>query len=245
MIKAAKNKKAAIGLVLSAAICAFICGVTEPFEFGFMFLCFPLYIVYAALYGIFTVITYYVGFRAGFCFSAGATDLVFSSFLPAANNTLMIIPLGIAAFVVFYLVFYFAITKFNLKTPGREDEEADFAEVDKNAKLANNDFTAIAAAVLEGLGGKENVESLDNCITRLRHGSQGRHARQREEDQGCRRGWRNASVADRSSGYHWHQGPVRSRRNGKDAEVTLKAIQRSLKCSHTVWKYSRVGTPNG
>ena len=123
MIKAAKNKKAAIGLVLSAAICAFICGVTEPFEFGFMFLCFPLYVVYAALYGIFTIITYYVGFRAGFCFSAGATDLVFSSFLPAANNTLMIIPLGIAAFVVFYLVFYFAITKFNLKTPGREDEE--------------------------------------------------------------------------------------------------------------------------
>ena len=109
MIKAAKNKKAAIGLVLSAAICAFICGVTEPFEFGFMFLCFPLYVVYAALYGIFTIITYYVGFRAGFCFSAGATDLVFSSFLPAANNTLMIIPLGIAAFVVFYLVFYFAI----------------------------------------------------------------------------------------------------------------------------------------
>ena len=168
MIKTAKNKKAAIGLVLSAAICAFICGVTEPFEFGFMFLCFPLYIVYAALYGIFTVITYYVGFRAGFCFSAGATDLVFSSFLPAANNTLMIIPLGIAAFVVFYLVFYFAITKFNLKTPGREDEEADFAEADKNATLANNDFTAIAAAVLEGLGGKENVASLDNCITRLR-----------------------------------------------------------------------------
>ncbi|MFR0941523.1 MAG: PTS transporter subunit EIIC [Butyricicoccus sp.] len=116
MIKAAKNKKAAIGLVLSAAICAFICGVTEPFEFGFMFLCFPLYVVYAALYGIFAIITYYVGFRAGFCFSAGATDLVFSSFLPAANNTLMIIPLGIAAFVVFYLVFYFAITKFNLKT---------------------------------------------------------------------------------------------------------------------------------
>ena len=168
MIKTAKNKKAAIGLVLSAAICAFICGVTEPFEFGFMFLCFPLYIVYAALYGIFTIITYYVGFRAGFCFSAGATDLVFSSFLPAANNTLMIIPLGIAAFVVFYLVFYFAITKFNLKTPGREDEEADFAEADKNATLANNDYTAIAATVLEGLGGKDNIASLDNCITRLR-----------------------------------------------------------------------------
>ena len=117
MIKTAKNKKAAIGLVLSAAICAFVCGVTEPFEFGFMFLCFPLYVVYSALYGIFTIITYYSGFRAGFCFSAGATDLVFSASLPAAAKTWMIIPLGIAAFVVFYAVFYFAITKFDLKTP--------------------------------------------------------------------------------------------------------------------------------
>ena len=68
-----------------------------------------------ALYGIFTVITYYSGFRAGFCFSAGATDLVFSASLPAAAKTWMIIPLGIAAFVVFYAVFYFAITKFDLK----------------------------------------------------------------------------------------------------------------------------------
>ena len=170
MIQTAKStkKKIAIGLVGSAALCAFICGVTEPFEFAFMFLAPGLYVVYALLYGIFTVITVLVGFRAGFSFSAGATDLLFSASLPAAANTWMIIPLGIAAFVVFYLVFYFAITKFNLKTPGREDEEADFAEVDKNAKLANNDFTAIAAAVLEGLGGKENVESLDNCITRLR-----------------------------------------------------------------------------
>ena len=98
MVRTAKNKKAAIGLVVSAAICAFVCGVTEPFEFGFMFLCFPLYVVYAALYGIFTIITYYSGFRAGFCFSAGATDLVFSASLPAAAKTWMIIPLGIAAF---------------------------------------------------------------------------------------------------------------------------------------------------
>ena len=165
MIKAAKNKKAAIGLVLSAAICAFICGVTEPFEFGFMFLCFPLYVVYAALYGIFTIITYYVGFRAGFCFSAGATDLVFSSFLPAANNTLMIIPLGIAAFVVFYLVFRFAIVKFDLKTPGREDDDT---EAEKQVVLANNDYTKVGEIVLEGIGGKDNVVSLDNCITRLR-----------------------------------------------------------------------------
>ncbi len=166
MVRTAKNKKAAIGLVVSAAICAFVCGVTEPFEFGFMFLCFPLYVVYAALYGIFTIITYYSGFRAGFCFSAGATDLVFSASLPAAAKTWMIIPLGIAAFVVFYAVFYFAITKFDLKTPGREDEDAEEAE--KKVVLANNNYTEVAAAVLKAIGGKENVSSADYCTTRLR-----------------------------------------------------------------------------
>ena len=166
MVQTAKNKKAAIGLVVSAAICAFVCGVTEPFEFGFMFLCFPLYIVYAVLYGIFTVITYYSGFRAGFCFSAGATDLVFSASLPAAAKTLMIIPLGIAAFVVFYLVFRFAITKFDLKTPGREDEDEEAAEA--NITLANNDYTAIAKGVLAAVGGKGNVANVDYCATRLR-----------------------------------------------------------------------------
>ena len=166
MVRTAKNKKAAIGLVVSAAICAFVCGVTEPFEFGFMFLCFPLYVVYAALYGIFTIITYYSGFRAGFCFSAGATDLVFSASLPAAAKTWMIIPLGIAAFVVFYFVFYFAITKFDLKTPGREDDDVE--ESEKNIKLSNNNYTAIATGVLAAVGGKENITGADYCATRLR-----------------------------------------------------------------------------
>lgn len=152
---------------MSAAISAFVCGVTEPFEFAFMFLAPALYVVYAALYGIFTVITCFVGFRAGFSFSAGLTDLIFSASLPAAHNTWMIIPLGIAAFLVFYFVFKFAILKWDLKTPGREDDdEADDAE--KSATLANNDFTAVAQTILEGLGGKENVVTIDNCITRLR-----------------------------------------------------------------------------
>ena len=169
MVQTAKNKKAAIGLVVSAAICAFVCGVTEPFEFGFMFLCFPLYVVYAALYGIFTVIVYYVNFRAGFCFSAGATDLLFSASLPAASNTWMIIPLGIAAFVVFYLVFRFAITKFDLKTPGREDDvEADGSVAIAAGAPSNDKFAAIAAGVLAAVGGKENVKNVDSCATRLR-----------------------------------------------------------------------------
>ena len=166
MVHTAKNKKAAIGLVTSAAICAFVCGVTEPFEFGFMFLCFPLYVVYALLYAIFAVITYYVGFRAGFMFSAGGTDLLFSASLPAHANTWMIIPLGIAAFVIFYVVFRFAITKFNLTTPGREDEDTEAAEA--NITLANNDFTAIASGVLAAIGGKGNVANVDYCATRLR-----------------------------------------------------------------------------
>ncbi|WP_026506681.1 PTS transporter subunit EIIC [Butyrivibrio sp. MC2013] len=168
MVQSAKTtrKKVTMGLLGSAALCAFVCGVTEPFEFAFMFMAPALYLVYALLYGIFTTITVLVGFRAGFCFSAGATDLIFSASLPAARNTWLIIPLGIAAFVVFYLVFRFMITKFDLKTPGREDE--DFEEAEKSAVLANDDFTAVAATVLEGLGGKANVTGYDYCTTRLR-----------------------------------------------------------------------------
>ena len=167
MVHTAKSdkKKLAIGLVASAALCAFVCGVTEPFEFGFMFLAPALYVVYAALYGIFTVITVLVGFRAGFSFSAGATDLIFSAPLPAAKNTWMIIPLGIAAFIVFYVVFRFAITKFDLKTPGREDDDV---EAEKKVDLGSSDYTTVAATILEGVGGAANVTSIDNCITRLR-----------------------------------------------------------------------------
>ena len=168
MIQCAKpaKKKVAIGLVASAAVCSFVCGVTEPFEFGFMFLAPGLYVVYALLYGIFTIITVALGFRAGFSFSAGATDLLFSSTLPAAQKTLLIIPLGIAAFVVFYLVFLFAIKKFNLKTPGREDD--DDLEAEKKVQLASDNYTEIAKKILAGCGGKGNIVSIDNCVTRLR-----------------------------------------------------------------------------
>ncbi len=117
-----EKRKAVIGMVASTALCAFVCGITEPFEFSFMFAAPVLYFVYALLYGIFSFITVLVGFRAGFAFSAGATDLLFSASLPAAQKTWLIIPLGAAAFVTFYLVFRFMITALNLKTPGREDD---------------------------------------------------------------------------------------------------------------------------
>ena len=167
MIATAKNKKAAAGLLISTAVCAFVCGVTEPFEFSFMFVAFPLYVVYAALYGIFTVITYYTGFRAGFSFSAGATDLLFSSQLPAANNIWMIIPLGIGAAIVFFVVFYALIKAFDFKTPGREDEDEN-TDAEKKVVLSNNNFTQVAAGVLAAVGGKENVKNVEYCATRLR-----------------------------------------------------------------------------
>ena len=167
MVQCAKPEKkaATIGILLSAAVCSFICGVTEPFEFAFMFLAPGLYLIYAALYGVFTIVTVAVGFRAGFSFSAGAMDLLFSASLPAAAKTRLIIPLGIAAFLVFYFVFLFAIKKFDIKTPGREDDDV---EAEKNVQLASDDFTAIAKQILAGCGGKENIASIDNCVTRLR-----------------------------------------------------------------------------
>ena len=167
MVQCAKPEKkaATIGILLSAAVCSFICGVTEPFEFAFMFLAPGLYLIYAALYGVFTIVTVALGFRAGFSFSAGAMDLLFSASLPAAAKTWLIIPLGIAAFVVFYFVFLFAIKKFDIKTPGREDDDV---EAEKNVQLASDDFTAIAKQILAGCGGKENIASIDNCVTRLR-----------------------------------------------------------------------------
>ena len=161
-----EKRKTAAGIMGAAALCSFICGVTEPFEFAFMFLAPALYLVYAILYGIFAGVSVALGFRAGFSFSAGLTDLIFSSQLPLAQKVWLILPLGIAAAIIFYLVFRFAITRFDLKTPGREDDDISADEM--NATLANNDFTRVAEIILTGLGGRENVTSLDNCVTRLR-----------------------------------------------------------------------------
>ncbi|MCR5106240.1 MAG: HPr family phosphocarrier protein [Eubacterium sp.] len=171
IIKSAKpdRRKAAMGILLSSAICSFVCGVTEPFEFAFMFFSPVLYIAYAALYGIISYIAVISGFRAGFSFSGGITDLIFSASLPAAAKTWLIIPLGILAFVLFYIVFRITIVKLNLKTPGREDDETE--AVKENTPTAGNSedkYARMAKVILQGLGGKDNLSSIDNCITRLR-----------------------------------------------------------------------------
>ena len=167
MFKTAKpgKKKIAMGLLASAAFCSFFTGVTEPIEFSFMFLAPGLYLVHALLAGISAAITVAFPVRAGFAFSGGVIDLVLSSFTPCAKNTWMIIPIGIVTGIVYYVVFRFAIVKFNLKTPGREDDDL---EAEKKITLSNSNYAQVAAVILEGLGGKENITSIDNCITRLR-----------------------------------------------------------------------------
>ncbi len=175
MIVLSKDKKATLGILGSIAFCAFLCGVTEPFEFSFMFVAFPLYIIYAVLSGIFGIITYFVGFRAGFSFSAGLIDLCFSSTLPAAENTLMIIPLGIAAFVVYFIVFYFYIKIFKVPIPGSGEITEAAKKLAKSAKSFaekatkdKSEFALMAEALLKAVGGKENIDSFEHCITRLR-----------------------------------------------------------------------------
>ncbi|MBS4840925.1 N-acetylglucosamine-specific PTS transporter subunit IIBC [Clostridium sp.] len=160
------KKKAVYGLLLAAAISSFFTGVTEPLEFAFMFLAPGLYLVHAVLTGISVAVCAALPVRAGFNFSAGFVDWFLSFKAPMAMNGLMIIPIGIAVAIVYYVVFRFVITKFNLKTPGREDDDDTSDEM--NITLADNDFTKIAAKILEGVGGKENITSIDNCVTRLR-----------------------------------------------------------------------------
>lgn len=158
------KKKAAAGLLMSVAVASFFNGVTEPLEFSFMFLAPALYGVHAVLTGISMAVVAALPVRAGFNFSAGLVDWILSFKAPFAQNPLLLIPIGLVVGAVYYVVFRFVIVKFNMKTPGREDDNIDETKVE----LANNDFTGIAKIVLEGVGGPANVTSIDNCITRLR-----------------------------------------------------------------------------
>jgi PTS system N-acetylglucosamine-specific IIC component len=159
-----KRKKIAAGLLLSAALCSFFTGVTEPLEFSFMFLAPQLYVVHALLTGISCFVCAILPVRAGFNFSAGFVDWFLSFKAPFAENVWMLIPIGLVFFVLYYVIFRFIITKFDLKTPGREDDQ----ETEMHIELANDDYTGMARIILEGVGGPENVASVDNCITRLR-----------------------------------------------------------------------------
>ena len=160
-----EKKKVAGALLAAAALSSFFTGVTEPLEFAFMFLAPAAYLLHAVLTGVSCAIVAALPTRAGFNFSAGLVDYVLSFKAPHALNVAMLLVIGAAFAVIYYVAFRFIITKFNLKTPGREDDDV---EAEKAAVLGNSDYAAVAAIILEGIGGKENVTSIDNCITRLR-----------------------------------------------------------------------------
>lgn len=161
-----EKKKATGSLMMAAGFAAFLTGVTEPLEFAFMFLAPGLYLVHAVLTGISVFIAAQFQWIAGFAFSAGLCDYILSLKNPLAVNVLMLIPLGLVFAVVYYFLFRFIITKFNLKTPGREDD--DVSEEEMNTSLSNNNFDEVAKQIFDALGGHDNIVSIDNCITRLR-----------------------------------------------------------------------------
>ena len=145
------KKKVVYGLLTSAAFCSFFTGVTEPIEFAFMFLAPGLYAVHAVLAGVTAAITVALPIRAGFSFSGGAVDMVLSSFTPLAQNPWFLIPVGIVVGIIYYVVFRFVITAFNLKTPGREDDDL---ESEKRVVLSNDNFTEVAKSFWKALAEK-------------------------------------------------------------------------------------------
>ncbi|MBK5458628.1 MULTISPECIES: N-acetylglucosamine-specific PTS transporter subunit IIBC [unclassified Peribacillus] len=170
-----KKKKQVASLMLAAGFASFFTGVTEPLEFAFMFVAPALFVVHALLTGISLAIAASFQWTAGFGFSAGFVDFVLSSRLPLANEPYMLLLQGLAFAVIYYFLFRFLIAKFNLMTPGREDdtdEELNGGGVEANAsnhaESTGSKFFGMAAAIYEGLGGDANVMSVDNCITRLR-----------------------------------------------------------------------------
>lgn len=162
-----KRKKQVASLMLAAGFAAFFTGVTEPLEFSFMFLAPALYVVHAVLTGFSLAIASFFQWTAGFGFSAGFIDFFLSSKLPLANQPYMLILQGFVFGVIYYAVFRFLIVKFNIKTPGRE-EDAKESTLQQTVEDEEEPTAAIAAQIYEALGGDANVTSVDNCITRLR-----------------------------------------------------------------------------
>ena len=159
-----QNRAKISSIMLAAGFASFFTGVTEPIEFAFMFVAPGLYLVHAILTGISVFIAASMHWMAGFGFSAGFIDLVLSTRNPLAQGWYMLVVQGLVFFVIYYVIFKFAIEKFNLKTPGREDD--DTAEVTETVKVTSN--TELATALLPLLGGKANIVNIDNCTTRLR-----------------------------------------------------------------------------
>ncbi len=175
-----EKKKQAGGLLLSAALACMLTGITEPIEFSFLFVAPMLFAVQVVLAGAAYMIAHILNIAVGLTFSGGLLDLLLFGILQGNEKTswLLIIPAGIVYFVLYYVIFTFLIKKFNLKTPGREDDDAEtklFTKADYQAKQGAGTEGAGANAadeksilITRGLGGKKNIADVDCCATRLR-----------------------------------------------------------------------------
>jgi PTS system N-acetylglucosamine-specific IIC component len=163
MYTAAKkaNKKMIGGMLFSVAFTSFLTGITEPFEFMFIFLAFPLYVLHAIFTGLSMVVTNAFGILHGFGFSAGAFD--YFLLMEKATKPWLLIPIGLAFAALYYFSFLFCIKKFNIMTPGREDIDTEALE-----RLEAMDESELGRKYIIALGGRSNIVEVDSCITRLR-----------------------------------------------------------------------------
>ena len=173
-----EKKKVAGGLLLSAALTAFLTGITEPLEFTFIFVALPMYAVHCVLAGLSFMLMHILNVGVGMTFSGGLIDLVLFGVMQgnAKTHWVWVIVVGAVYFVLYYIIFRFMISKFDYKTPGRDDAEEVklYTRADVNARSAASGSTApagddpVSALIVEGLGGTDNLSDVDCCATRLR-----------------------------------------------------------------------------
>ncbi|MCG0722782.1 PTS N-acetylglucosamine transporter subunit IIABC [Lactiplantibacillus plantarum] len=164
-----ERKVETASLMMAGAFASFFTGVTEPLEFSFMFVAWPLYVLHAIFTGLSLAFAAFMHWTAGFAFSAGLVDYILSLKNPIANQPLMLILQGLVLAVIYYFGFDFAIKKFHLMTPGREPVTADDADDLAIATDADDDkYTRQAKQIYAALGGADNLTVVDNCTTRLR-----------------------------------------------------------------------------
>ena len=172
-----EKKKAAGGLLLSAALTAFLTGITEPLEFTFIFVALPMYAVHCVLAGLSFMLMHILNVGVGMTFSGGLIDLVLFGVMQgnAKTHWVWVVVVGAVYFVLYYIIFRFMISKFNYKTPGRDDAEEVklYTRADVNARNAASGSVPagndpVSALIVEGLGGANNLSDVDCCATRLR-----------------------------------------------------------------------------
>ena len=173
-----EKKKVAGGLLLSAALTAFLTGITEPLEFTFIFVALPMYAVHCVLAGLSFMLMHILTVGVGMTFSGGLIDLVLFGVMQgnAKTHWIWVVVVGAVYFVLYYIIFRFMISKFDYKTPGRDDAEEVklYTRADVNARSAASGSTApagddpVSALIVEGLGGADNLSDVDCCATRLR-----------------------------------------------------------------------------